>query len=86
MADEQNQVIMSRFEKDGHSFLIRVWRENRDIPLTVGDWRGWVQHVQSKQKKHFKSTEEIPTIINWYLNDDSAFKQMFEPVQEDKKQ
>ena len=85
MADEQNQVIMSRFEKDGHSFLIRIWRENRDNPMKAGDWRGWIQHVQSKQKKHFKSTEDIPKIINRYLNEEPAFEQIFEPVQEDKK-
>ncbi|MCZ7666768.1 MAG: hypothetical protein M5U34_05855 [Chloroflexi bacterium] len=50
MTDEQNQLIMSRFEKEGHSFLIRLWKENRDNPMQADVWRGWVQHVQSNQK------------------------------------
>lgn len=83
MADEQNQVIMSRFEKDGHSFLIRIWKENRDNPIERDEWRGWIQHVQSKHKKHFTSTEEISSIVSWYLDAESALDQIFEPIQQD---
>lgn len=86
MADDQNPGIMSRFEKEGHSFLIRIWKENRDNPMQTGIWRGWVQHVQSEQKKHFNSTRDITEIINWYLNEDSSFDQVFEPVQGDEQQ
>lgn len=83
MADDQNQGIMSKFEKDGQSFLIRVWRENRDNPMQAGIWRGWVQHVVSEQKKHFNSTRDITDIINWYLNEDVSVDQVFEPIQRD---
>jgi hypothetical protein len=83
MTDEQNQIVMSRFEKEGHSFLIRIWKENRDNPLQAGIWRGWVQHVQSDDKKYFQSTDDIANIINGYLSHNPAFDQVFEPVQED---
>jgi hypothetical protein len=86
MADEHNQWVMSRFEKEGQSFLIRIWKENRDTPLQIGAWRGWVQHVQSQQKKHFNSTDDIAGIINWYLHEDLAFDKVFEPIEEDDQQ
>ena len=83
MADEQNQILMSRFEKEGHSFLIRIWKENQDNPMQAATWRGWVQHIQSDQKRYFQSTTDIADIINGYLNHDPAYDQVFEPVQED---
>ena len=86
MPDLQNQGIMSRFEKNGHSFLIRIWKENRDDPFQPGLWRGWVQHVQSEQKKYFKSPDDIAEIINRYLDQEPAFEQVFEPVQGDEQQ
>lgn len=83
MANEPDQILMSRFEKEGHSFLIRIWKENRDNPLQAGIWRGWVQHVQSDHKQYFQSTEDIANIIQRYLSLGPAFDQVFEPVQED---
>lgn len=83
MTGEQNQVLMSRFEKEGHSFLIRMWKENRDNPMQAETWRGWIQHIQSDQKRYFQSTGDIAEIITSYLNHESGFDQVFEPVQED---
>jgi len=85
MTDEQNQLIMSRFEKEGHSFLIRLWKENRDNPMQADVWRGWVQHVQSNQKRHFNSTDDIPHIINGYLGDEPFFDQVFESVEDEQR-
>ncbi len=79
--DQQDQGIMTYFEADAHSFVVRVWREHGDDPKDRGEWRGWLEHVQSQGRHYFKSASEIPVIISSYLGEPVDFDdQVFLPV------
>lgn len=67
--DQQDQGIMTYFEAEAHSFVMRIWRENREDPRDPGEWRGWIEHVQSAQRHYFRTVSDIPNIISIYMGD-----------------
>ena len=59
------------FDHDASSYVIRMWRENAAGDLEQGEWRGWIEHVQSRKRILFRDTEEITYFINRYLHSNS---------------
>jgi hypothetical protein len=79
--DQQHQGVMTYFEAEAHSFVMRIWREKRDNPDDSPEWRGWIEHVQSTQRHYFRSVSDIPQIVSAYIGDiDSLDAQVFMPV------
>jgi hypothetical protein len=72
---------MTRFEAEAHSFVIRLWRENRDDPQAAAVWRGWIDHVQSGQRHYFQEIPAIQNIIASYVSDVSGLDSVFESIQ-----
>jgi hypothetical protein len=66
---EQEWDIMTRFDQEAHSFVIRLWRENREDNKVEAEWRGWIEHVQSGQRCYFRNITEINQIVATYLNE-----------------
>jgi hypothetical protein len=91
MDDAHDTGIMSQFEKEAHSFVIRIWKENRDdvtvtaVPLPPL-YRGWIRHVQSDQLYYFTDTAEISPIVARYLHPDAELDNLFEPIQQEEQQ
>lgn len=54
---------------DRHLFVVRVWREESDLP-PGGQWRGSVEHMPSGQRVYFASLETLTGFINQYLTTD----------------
>jgi hypothetical protein len=80
--DPAEQGLMTYFEAEAHSFVLRIWRENRNSTQDRGEWRGWIEHVQSKQRYYFRDLFEIPHIINAYAGDAvEVSDQVFMPIQ-----
>lgn len=80
--DQQDQGIMTYFEADAHSFILRIWRENREDPNGHSEWRGWIEHVQSEERHYFRRLHDIPQIVSAYIGDISDLEdQMFMPIQ-----
>jgi hypothetical protein len=67
--DQQDQGIMTYFDAEAHSFVMRIWRENRDDPADPAEWRGWIEHVQSEERLYFRDIGDIPHIVSSYLGD-----------------
>ena len=82
MAD-QAQDMMSLFESESHSFVMRLWQEHADDAETDAEWRGWVEHVQSGQRFYFRDFSDIKQIVSNFLEDqqERANDQLFEPIQ-----
>jgi hypothetical protein len=79
--DQQHQGVMTYFEAEAQSFVIRIWSENRDDPDCPPEWRGWIEHVQSTQRHYFRSISDISQIVSAYAGDiDSLDEQVFMPV------
>jgi hypothetical protein len=80
--DQSEQGLMTYFEAEAHSFVLRIWRENGSSSRDPGEWRGWIEHVQSEQRYYFRDLFEIPQIITAYAGDTvEASGQVFMPVQ-----
>lgn len=80
--DQTDQGIMTYFEAEAHSFVLRIWREHRDDPDAPAEWRGWIEHVQSEQRYYFRNLSEIPDIVAGYVSDATGItEQVFMPIQ-----
>jgi hypothetical protein len=80
--DQSDRGVMTYFEAEAHSFVMRIWRENRDDPADPSEWRGWIEHVQSGQRHYFRKLNEIPAIVAGYVGAGSELDaQVFMPVQ-----
>jgi len=79
--NDQGREMMSLFEKEAHSFMIRLWRENKEQNNAQAEWRGWIDHIQSGQRHYFKDIAEIGRIVASYTSDLSGFGAVFEPIQ-----
>jgi hypothetical protein len=80
--DEPDQGIMTLFEVEAHSFVLRIWRENREDPAGVAEWRGWVDHVQSGERTYFRDLAEISRVISHHIGlPTDMTDQVFMPVQ-----
>ena len=76
------QGMMTYFEAEAHSFVMRIWRENGANTRDPGEWRGWIEHVQSEQRYYFRDLFEIPQIITAYVGDTvEASGEVFMPIQ-----
>jgi len=48
-----------------NTFIVRIWLE---WSKTAPDWRGQIEHVQSRQKCAFLNLEEMVTFIQGYVS------------------
>jgi len=48
-----------------NAFVLRIWREEED-DRERSAWRGWVQHINSGDRRYLQSTEELIRFIESY--------------------
>jgi hypothetical protein len=58
---------MSVLEEDTQVFIVRIWREPREIAGAEPEWRGVVEHVASKQRRFISELGEISMFIAPYV-------------------
>lgn len=51
---------------DAHTFIVRVWRENRDDQTDSDAWRGQISHVGSGRLRYFLEIKEIVRFVQEY--------------------
>lgn len=51
---------------DAHTFIVRVWRENRDGQTDQDAWRGQISHVSSGRQRYFVEMKEIVRFVQEY--------------------
>jgi hypothetical protein len=80
--DRQDQSSMSYFESHAHSFVLRIWQESAEDPESPGEWRGWIEHVQSGQRHYFGHVTELSAIVAGYVGEETDLDdQVFMPLQ-----
>ncbi|HNP74004.1 MAG TPA: hypothetical protein PLO33_20135 [Kouleothrix sp.] len=50
-------------EKQGGSFVVRIWWEHSSDEQGGGRWRGWVQHVRNGNQIYFASLHDLNSFI-----------------------
>lgn len=58
---------MESYEPDTHSFVVKVWLEEKAEPGARPFWRGHVTHVISGNRRYVQSLAEITGFIEGYL-------------------
>lgn len=58
---------MPLFEEHTHVFIVRIWREPREIEGAAPEWRGVIEHVPDGKRHYLKNLAEITTFIAPYL-------------------
>ncbi len=58
---------MSSFEENTHAFIVRVWREPREIEGAPPEWRGMIEHVGTGRRRYIKDLREITDFMALYL-------------------
>jgi hypothetical protein len=74
----EDPAMMSLFEVEAHSFIIRLWQEHGQSAAPASPWRGRVDHVQSGSRRYFQRLEEIPQIIQGFTQ--PALDDVFESL------
>ncbi|GAB4280622.1 MAG: hypothetical protein Kow0092_36230 [Deferrisomatales bacterium] len=54
---------MAPSEPNDHVFIVRLWREPREIEGAEPLWRGVIEEVRSGQRRYFDELEEIVGFI-----------------------
>lgn len=54
-------------DEDAQVFIVRIWREPREIAGAEPEWRGVVEHVASKQRRFIRELGEISLFIAPYV-------------------
>ena len=60
---------MAALEEYTHVFIVRIWREPREIEGAAPEWRGAVEHVASGERRYIKQLNEIEPVIAHYLGE-----------------
>lgn len=54
---------MASFDGNTHVFIVRVWREPREIEGAMPEWRGTIEYMPSAEKLCFKNLEAAIAFI-----------------------
>jgi len=52
---------------DTHSFVVRIWREEKNPAGTATTWRGSIQHVGQGERRYFVDLGEIGRYIHQHV-------------------
>lgn len=63
----QGQGIMGTFESNAQAFVLRIWREPREIEGAPAVYRLALSHVASGALAYFQEVDELCTFIKLYL-------------------
>jgi len=55
-----------------HVFILRFWREPREIEGATSEWRATIEHVGSGDRHHVRRLGEIEPLIARYLGEHST--------------
>ena len=52
---------------EGHSFIVRIWRESREEPGAGSTWRGTIEHVEDGRREPLTELRQVERFIAPYL-------------------
>lgn len=63
---------MVSLDNNSHSFIVRLWRESREIEDAISEWRGMIEHVESGERIYLRDLNTIVYFIAKYLEHQEA--------------
>lgn len=63
---------MKHWDEDAMVFIVRLWREPREIPGAPPELRGSVEHLASGTRRYFRKLDSILSFIVAYVDSADA--------------
>jgi hypothetical protein len=60
---------MNDSEDSDHAFIIRIWKENRELEGASPGWRGVIEHVSTGKRRYLQELAHIIAFIIPYLEE-----------------
>ncbi|VAW33423.1 hypothetical protein MNBD_CHLOROFLEXI01-4935 [hydrothermal vent metagenome] len=64
---EENGEQAQFIEPNSHSFILKVWLIDSDKTQDKQNWRGYLTHVVSGQRRYFDNLSEMNNLLIPYL-------------------
>jgi len=61
--------MVTSLTENTQAFILRVWRETREIEGATPEWRGFVEHMPTSERRYFKNLDELVDFILLYASD-----------------
>jgi hypothetical protein len=61
------EKILESFEEDTQVFIVRFWRESRELEGAHPIWRGSVEHMPSGQRIYVKNFKEVERVMSSFV-------------------
>jgi hypothetical protein len=58
---------LESFEEDTQVFIVRFWRESRELASAHPVWRGSVEHMPSGQRIYVKNFKEVESVMSSFV-------------------
>ena len=58
---------MESFEEDTQAFIVRFWREGRELEGARPIWRGSVEHLPTGQRIYVKNIKEAESVMSSFV-------------------
>jgi hypothetical protein len=58
--------MVASLSENRQVFIVRVWRETREIEGADPEWRGSIEHVPDGERHYFKDLNELADLISLY--------------------
>jgi hypothetical protein len=58
---------MNFFEPYTHSFIVKIWLEETIEETGQAEWRGYITHVPSNERRYVRNMNEIAVFVAPYL-------------------
>jgi hypothetical protein len=58
---------MGSSEEGRHTFIVRIWREPREIEGMTPEWRGVVERVGNGDHRYFQRLDELVGFMQGYM-------------------
>jgi hypothetical protein len=58
---------LESFEEDTQVFIVRFWRETRELEGAHPIWRGSVEHMPSGQRIYVKNFKEVERVMSSFV-------------------
>ena len=58
---------MASSKETSHTFMVRIWREEREGEGVPPGWRGKIEHIRSGKWRYLNELDDIDTFIAEYL-------------------
>jgi hypothetical protein len=68
MSSEQDLDVNELPENSTHSFVVKIWLEEKNAETGSFLWRGYIIHVRSRKRRYIKTLDEISDFINNYVD------------------